>query len=256
MNLLSRFLRTAIGAPLIFLDMCAMATLIILGGEGALSEWALRAWCKFFLWMAGARVRVIGEKLDPARSYVFVSNHTSHLDAPALIAHLGRPLRFIAKKELSYIPFFGTAASRMGHVFIDRKNSRAAANAIARRLQRGFTEGVGLLFFAEGTRATSDSLLPFKKGAAVAALETGLDVVPIAVAGARSVLPPKGLALFTPGPIVLAVGKPIAIANFNYEKREALTAAQFEAVGKLLDQARAELGREIGESGVSGNRVG
>jgi len=237
MATLGRLLRTVLGMPFLFLHMCAMATLIILGGESQFSEACLKHWCRVVLRVQGACVIFRGANLDPKKSYVFVCNHTSHVDAPAIIATIGRPLRFIAKKELSYIPFFGQAARRMGHVFIDRKHPRAAAQAIERRLRRGFTEGVGLFFFAEGTRAVGEELLPFKKGAAVSALDLQLDVVPLAIAGARAVLPPKGLGLFKPGKVALVMGEPIHVSGYSYATREAFTQAQRAAVEKALAEA-------------------
>jgi 1-acyl-sn-glycerol-3-phosphate acyltransferase len=243
-SLLGRIVRTILGAPFLFLYMCVMASGIILGGESNFSEICLTHWCRVVLFVAGAKVTVRrNSTLDPKKSYVFICNHTSHMDAPAIIANIGRPLRLIAKRSLSYIPFFGTAAKRMGHVFIDRKDRRAATMAIQRRLEHGLTDGVGLFFFAEGTRNGEDALLPFKKGASIAAIETGLDVVPIAIAGAREVLPPNQFSLFTPGPITLVVGEPIPVASYTLDTRDELTALQQAAVQKLVDEARSMLGK-------------
>ena len=233
-----RFLRTLFGWALILLSTLLGAVLIGLSGERDFSDRVLRAWARFFLFLTGARVTAQRDAALPAaQSYVFVSNHTSNLDVPAIIAVAGHPLRFIAKQELGRIPVFGWAARRMGHVFIDRKDSHGAAKAIRRRIERGLT-GVGLFFFAEGTRSTTDEMLPFKKGAAVAALETGLDCVPIAVAGAREVLKPKGFALFRPGPVAVVFGRPVPIAGHSLEKRTELVAAQRAAVEGALAEAR------------------
>src|SRR5260370_34275557 len=147
-------------------------------------------------------------------------------------------MRFIAKDELSRIPMFGWAAKRMGHVFIDRKDSHGAAKAIRSRIERGLS-GIALFFFAEGTRSTGDELLPFKKGAAIAALETGLDCVPIAVAGAREVLKPKGLSVFRPGPVAVVFGKPIPVAGHSLDRRHELVAASRAGVEAALAEARA-----------------
>jgi 1-acyl-sn-glycerol-3-phosphate acyltransferase len=237
-----RFLRTVLGIPFIFAMMCLCATLIFLAGERPFSEAVLRFWCRLVLAVAGARVvtKRVAE-LDPKKSYVFVCNHTSNMDVPAVLAVTPTPLRFIAKRELSLVPFFGQAARRMGHVFIDRKDSHGAAKAIRARIGRGFDTGVALFFFAEGTRATTEELLPFKKGAAVAALDTQLDVVPVAVAGARSVLLPKGLSLFRPGKIAVVFGSPIAIAGHSYDDRDALVQVQRKGVEAALAQAKALL---------------
>ena len=179
-------------------------------------------------------------ELDPDRSYVFVSNHTSNLDVPAIVSVVDHPLRFIAKQELARIPIFGWAARRMGHVFIDRKDRGGATRAIRGRMERGL-RGASLFFFAEGTRAVRDELLPFKKGAAVAALEMGLDCVPICVAGARAVLKPKGFSLFQPGRIAVVFGAPLPTATHALDRRDQLVAAQRDAVQVALEEARALL---------------
>jgi 1-acyl-sn-glycerol-3-phosphate acyltransferase len=232
-------LRTFFGWIVISLSMFACAFLIVLSGESEFSEKVLRAWSRIFLAVAGARVIVQHDAPLPRdRSYVFVSNHTSNLDAPAILSVMDHPMRFIAKRELSRIPLFGWAARRMGHVFIDREDPHGAARAIRSRIEKGLT-GMGLFFFAEGTRATTDELLPFKKGAAITAIETGLDCVPIAVAGARDVLKPKGLSVFQPGPVAVVFGKPVPIAGHTLERRAELVAAQREAVERALAEARA-----------------
>lgn len=234
-----RFLRTVIGWPLIVLSTMSCALLIGLGGESEFSERVLRGWARFFVFVCGAHVIVQRDaELPPGRSYVFVSNHTSNLDAPAILSVVDHRLRFIAKKELERIPIFGWAARRMGHVFIDRKDSHSAAKAIRQRIEKGF-RGAGLFFFAEGTRSTTEEMLPFKKGAAIAALETGLDCVPIAVAGARDVLKPKGLSLFAPGPVAVVFGAPVSVAGHSLDRRDELVAEQRAAVEHALAEARS-----------------
>jgi 1-acyl-sn-glycerol-3-phosphate acyltransferase len=160
------------------------------------------------------------------------------MDVPAIFPNAPMPLRFIAKRELRRIPLFGWAAQRMGHVFVDRRDSHGATRAIARRIERGLS-GIGLFFFAEGTRSTTDEMLPFKKGAAIAALQTGLECVPIGVAGAREVLAPKGLAAFRPGTIAVVFGAPIPVTHHSLDERDQLVAEQREAVEKAVGVARA-----------------
>ena len=70
-------------------------------------------------------------------------------------------------------------------------------------------ERVSMLFFAEGTRSTDGRLQPFKKGAAMLAIEAQVPVVPVAVAGAHEITPKGGLWVHWGRPLVLRVGKPI-----------------------------------------------
>jgi 1-acyl-sn-glycerol-3-phosphate acyltransferase len=237
------FVRTVVAAVVIAVTMPFFALIIGIFGERPAAEWALRSWCRISLFMSGARLvfREL-EPIDRSRSYVFVSNHTSNMDVPAILACTPEPIRFIAKRELSYVPFFGWAAGRMGHVFVNRKDSHAAARAIRSRIDKGLS-GIGLFFFAEGTRATTDELLPFKKGAAVAALNTGLDCVPIGVAGAREVLAPKGLSLFRPGTIAVVFGEVIPLAGHTLENRDALVQAQRAGVEAAVAEARSLVAR-------------
>ncbi len=240
--MIGRALRTLLGIPLVFVAMCLHATVIMLAGERDLSEKALRSWCRIVLWVSGVRLVVTGaHRLDPKKSYVFVSNHTSNIDVAAILAATPTPLRFVAKKELSRVPFFGWAAKRMGHIFIDRKDRSAATRAIRRRIERGFDTGVALFFFAEGTRALTSELLPFKKGAAIAAIDTQLDVVPLGVAGAREVLPPTGFPLLTPGPVAVAFGDPIPVAGYTLDRRDELVAEQRKGVEAAILVARAAI---------------
>jgi 1-acyl-sn-glycerol-3-phosphate acyltransferase len=111
-------------------------------------------------------------------------------------------------------------------------------------------QGVGLFFFAEGTRSMTNELLPFKKGAAVAALDAGIDCVPIGVAGARAVLAPKGFSLFRPGTIAVVFGAPIPIAGHTMADRDRLVAEQRSAVDACVREARALLIGGVRETSV------
>ena len=236
-----RFLRTVLGWAFVILDTMLVAFAIGLSGESELSERILHGWARRFLRVTGATVTVVRHtRLDRSHSYVFVSNHSSNLDVPAIVSVVDHPLRFIAKEELRKIPVFGWGAERMGHVFINRKDHTGSTKAIEERIGRGL-RGASLFFFAEGTRSTTDEMLPFKKGAAVAAIETQLETVPIAVAGTGVVLKPKGFSLFQPGPVVVVLGEPIPAAGHTLERRADLVAEQRAAVQKALDEARALL---------------
>ena len=247
--MIGRFLRTVFGILAIALALIPFGTLIGLYGERDASERLMRGWCRFVLFCAGARVVARIHPIDRSRSYVFVSNHTSHIDVPAIVSVSPAPLRFIAKRELSRVPLFGWAARRMGHLFIDRRDSHGAAKVISGRISRGL-QGVGLFFFAEGTRSTTDDLLPFKKGAAVAALDAGIDCVPIGVAGARAVLAPKGFSLFRPGTIAVVFGAPIPIAGHTMADRDRLVAEQRTAVERCVREARALLRSGVPETAM------
>lgn len=240
-----RLLHTVVAVLVIVLTVLPLAFLVALAGDRPISERILHFWVRIVLVAAGARVVVRQlAPIDPSKSYVFVANHTSHMDVPALLSVSPVPLRFIAKKELRRLPVFGWAAERMGHVFVDRRDSHGASRAISRRIKRGLS-GIALFFFAEGTRSMGDELLPFKKGAAIAALQTGLECVPIGIAGAREVFPP-GFSTFRPGTIAIVFGAPLSPGGYALERREELVAAQRTAVEAAVREARALLRERAG----------
>jgi len=246
-----RFLRTVLGWAWIFADTMVSATAIGISGETGFSEApVLRAWARRFLRVAGARVIVRREaELEPDRSYIFVSNHTSNLDVAAILSVNDHPMRFIAKKELKWIPLFGWAARRMGHVFIDRKDRAARPRPSGSGIGRGL-RARRCSSSPKGRDRWPTSCCRSRKVQRSAALETHLDCVPIAVAGARAVLKPKGLSLFQPGTVAVVFGEPIPSSSHALDRRDELVAEQRTAVENALRRARRS------SPGSRGKRLG
>ena len=142
-----------------------------------LAQWGAKTWLR----ACGAKVNVIGsENIDPARSYVFASNHRSYLDTATLFFYAGQKMGLVAKAELLKVPVLGQGMSFVNIIAIDRSNpERAVASMKKARdvMADGFSFGV----FVEGTRAMPGELLPFKKGAFHLALQTGSPIVPVAI---------------------------------------------------------------------------
>jgi 1-acyl-sn-glycerol-3-phosphate acyltransferase len=190
----------------------AVAVLIILaallrpGGHTIFHISLLWGWA--VLAAAAVRPVVVGrDKINPRRSYIIVSNHQSHFDAPAIAVTLGLPFRWVAKKELRKVPLFGPAHSVMGTIFIDRSNRAEAIRSLNNGVRR-LPSGTGVLFFAEGSRSSDGRIGTFKKGAFFTAVETGFHILPVTVNGSRRVLP-KGSFDYRAGTIQVVVGDPI-----------------------------------------------
>lgn len=135
------------------------------------------------LWLraCGATIKVTGtENLQEGRQYVFASNHRSYLDTATLFFHTGRKMGLVAKKELLKAPVLGQGMHYVNVFAIDRSNPERARQSMekARKvIEAGYSFGI----FVEGTRALPGQLLPFKKGAFHLALQTGADVIPVAM---------------------------------------------------------------------------
>jgi 1-acyl-sn-glycerol-3-phosphate acyltransferase len=179
-----------------------------------------RLWVRTNLRLTGVAVHGIRRTaLDPRRPYVFMSNHASHFDVLAVVAALPEfQLRWVAKRELLDVPFFGWALRRAGHVIIDRSNPEQAIASL-RAAKTIMDRGVSVVIFPEGTREGHDhELLPLKKGGFMLAIETGAPIVPLAVRDSRAILPRDDWRIQR-GIIDVVVGEPIPVDG---ETREAL----------------------------------
>ncbi|HLF30112.1 MAG TPA: lysophospholipid acyltransferase family protein [Xanthomonadales bacterium] len=155
-----------------------------------------RNWARLLAWLTPMRVSVHGaEHAQTDRSYVVVCNHQSQYDILLVYGFLDLDFKWVIKQELRKIPGLGIGCEKAGHIFIDRSNPRSARAAVAAALQR-LGDGVGILFFPEGTRSLDGRLLPFKRGAFRLAIEQQLPVLPVTLVGTRDIMPAKTLRVF------------------------------------------------------------
>jgi len=227
--------------PMIVLSTVVMGTLSMLAslfdGSGNTQHRIARLWARSLLAFSFIRVRVEGlEKLDPKGGYVFVSNHQSLMDIPAILSRLPYPFRFFAKQGLFNIPFLGTHLKRAGHLPVDRSNARNSLKSMSEGGRIIAQRGVSLLIFPEGGRAPK-GLREFKEGAAYIAIKSGAPVVPMAISGMRELLP-MGSAHIRSGRVVLRIGAPIPTAGMKLSEREELTKRLYEEVAVLWEGAK------------------
>jgi len=177
-------------------------------------------WVRLNLLAFGMRVdarRLVA--LDPGTPYVFMSNHRSQLDPLAVVSALPEfQLRWVAKQELVRIPLFGWALRRAGNIIIDRSNHMQAITRLRAACADMVKRGISVIIFPEGTRASgAETLLPFKKGGFMLALEAGFPIVPIVVRGSGTLLPKRDWRV-RGGTVAVVVGPPIATVGADREE--------------------------------------
>ncbi len=201
--------------------------------QGGVYERAATSWGRMLLGAAGVRVAVEGtEHLSRTEAQIIVANHQSWFDILAIFSVLPVEVRFVAKKELFAIPFFGSVLKALGHVRLDRSNLKAAIAAYAVAAGYIRDQRLSVLVFPEGTRSRTGLLQPFKTGPFVLAIESGAPVVPVYVAGTYGILP-KGSIRVRPSAVTVSVGEPIPTAGLTVEDREALRDRTRAAVARL-----------------------
>jgi 1-acyl-sn-glycerol-3-phosphate acyltransferase len=173
-------------------------------------------WSRINAFLTPMFVSVTGdEHIDKGRSYVIISNHQSLYDIFVIYGWLGIDIKWIMKKELAKIPGIGFGSKKVGHIFLDRSNSRVALESL-NEAKKKLVNGTSVVIFPEGTRSTTGKMSVFKKGAFKLAIELGLPILPITIMGTKDVLPTGTIAL-RPGKVSMIIHEPIEIHDQNEE---------------------------------------
>ncbi len=184
--------------------------------------------------LAGVRIRVEGlERVPRDRACIFMSNHVSNLDPPALISLIpGRTSAFM-KRSLMKLPILGTGFRQGEFIAVDRSGSRADAQESVAAAQRVLAKGVHITTFVEGTRSPDGRMLPFKKGPFFLAMEAGAPCIPVSIYGTETMLA-QGQPAHHPGTRTSSFIAPIDPADFA--TREELMQAVRAAIASGLPE--------------------
>ena len=183
--------------------------------------------------LTGVRVKTLGlDQLDPARTYIFMSNHVSNLDPPITIPLIPKRTSVMVKKELFKFPILGRAMRMGSLVPVDRGNRDAGIESV-KAAKEVVQQGLNMTIYIEGKRSFDGKLLPFKKGPFYLAMECGVPVVPITITGTHYVMP-KGRFAIKPGIVTVNFHPPIEPKDFA--SRECL----MEKVRTVIDSGLPE----------------
>jgi 1-acyl-sn-glycerol-3-phosphate acyltransferase len=196
------------------------------------------------VWITGVRVETVGlDKLDPGRSYIFMSNHASNLDPPIQIPLIPKRTSVMVKKELFKVPILGSVMRIGSLVPVDRGNREAGIEAVI-AAKAVVNQGLNMMIYVEGKRSFDGKLLPFKKGPFFLAVECGVPVVPVTIIGTHDAMP-KGRFAITPGRAKVIFHTPIEPVDFG--DRESL----MEKVRAVIESGLPEEYRQGGSAGPS-----
>ena len=179
-------------------------------------------WGKTLSFIFNIKLIVKGKHNLKDRNYIFVANHASLIDIPLLLIAVNRYTVFIAKSELSKIPIFKSILDMAGFIFVDRKNNDSAVKSMNNLMDDIKKIPRSVAIFPEGTRTSDGNLLPFKKGAAIFAINTDIPVVPVAISGTYS-WSKKKLFDISQSVISFEFGEPITTENYSFDDRDYLT---------------------------------
>lgn len=204
--------------------------------------WVARQGCRLGLSLVGVRVDIRNLEYAYRQPHaLFVANHVSNLEPPALFGTLPR-IAAITKRELLRIPILGFAMRLGGFIGVDRKAKDSRKEALEQALVT-LRQGISLLVFPEGTRNPGGPLLPFRPGPFQIAIASGVPIVPITVHGAAELMP-KGTWFVRPGRIALVFHPPVLTAHLALQDRVTLMRQIRETMQDALDNFKPSEGSE------------
>tara|TARA_R110002096_G_scaffold183757_9_gene361884 strand:+ start:20746 stop:21480 length:735 start_codon:yes stop_codon:yes gene_type:complete len=168
------------------------------------------------LYILGIEFEVRDLREDTSQPVIFIFNHSSTLDIPAVLSLALERFRVIIKWELQYIPFLFIIGRSTGQVFIKRSNREHSISALQKALVRVQNHKLNLVMAPEGSRKHEGKIGPFKKGAFHMALDLGYPIVPIYFDG-NDKLSYEGSIMAKSGKIVATIHPPIDTSSWKVE---------------------------------------
>ena len=200
---------------------------------------------KILFALIGCRVLVVGkEYVDSPGAKVYAANHTSYFDVLALMLGLGVPYHFVAKMEVGRMPFIGTFLTKMKHTRFNRSDAGSRLRQM-REMETLLREGESIFVFPEGTFTGEDGVRPFQLGAFKAAVDAGVPIVPVSLAGTRRFLR-DGTYLPRPTSVTITVSPPIFPRVVSATENAEENSAWHELI-RLRDTTRETIARHSGE---------
>ena len=191
-------------------------------------------WSRSFFWLMFLPVSVDGiEHIKPGQSYVFVANHQSMFDVWLVYGWLPVIFKWLMKAELRHVPFVGIGCKAAGHIFVDRRNAKAAMESL-KEVGKQLVNGVCTVIFPEGTRSKNGEIGRFKRGAFQIAWELGLPVIPLSLDGCFEVLP-KGKPFVHRHPVHMHIGEPMDLKQYA-DANEAIEAVRNAVINGRIKQ--------------------
>jgi 1-acyl-sn-glycerol-3-phosphate acyltransferase len=202
--------------------------------------WAGVRGLMFFVRVVGVCVKVAGTERIPKGTCLFVANHTSSADAPAVVGAIPRRIAILLKKSLFDYPIIGQAFRLAHFIPVDRSKHDSAIASLETATQ-ALRAGQSFLIYPEGTRSPDGRLQEFKKGAVVMAIKAGVPIVPIACSGAHRVMEKRSLVVHR-GEILVEFLEAIDTSKYTFEEREKLNQVVHDAMAAGLPPDQRPVG--------------
>lgn len=196
---------------------------------------AVRLWAPVTIFLTMSRLKVEGlENLDPKKHYIFMANHSSFFDIPAIFWGSRRELHFMVKEELKHNIFTGFVCKKMHMIFIDRSNAQKTTSSMRKAIEL-ISEGMDIVIYPEGTRTKTGELGVFRKGGFKLAINSQTDIVPVTIKKSAKAWSRNNIR-FSPTIVTVHFDKPISVQGVEERDAAKISAQVFETIKQELQK--------------------
>lgn len=173
--------------------------------------------------------------VDYKETYVVAANHQSLTDI-CILSATRLNIKWVSKKELTYVPFLGWVMAMAKYVLLDRKDPKSQFKMM-KTCEYYLENGVSIAIFPEGTRSKTGEMGKFRDGAALLARKKNVKILPVAFYGNHNSMPKKGWIWRRINKQEMFFLDPIDPAD--YGKTKELSNAVKEAIQAKIDECAA-----------------
>ncbi len=224
-----------IAAMLIVLPFIFVSSALFKGKKGSdIIFLFLNIWAWIFCVFSFFQIRTRNKSnIHPEKSYVYVCNHNSYLDAVVIVRAIPGAFKPLGKIEMAKIPVFGLIYRKVV-VMIDRASKESRAKSVE-ELKQDLAQGLSILIFPEGTMNRGNvPLTDFYDGAFRLAIETQTPIAPVVIINARNLFPRADPLSARPGVINCIFDKPVEVNALVIEDLETLKTKVYDRMETLI----------------------
>lgn len=182
-----------------------------------------RMWAFSLFLFTGMFVKVRGrENLQKGKGYIFLINHSSFFDIPAMMLIIPG-IKWIGREKLVKIPVFGQMLLNTGYIPLNMNSVKSIHDTLSAALERG-KEASSIGVFPEGSRTLDGNLGAFKRGFIYLLRNCDLDIVPVTLNGFFQFKPKPRFTIDTAKPLEAVIHPPLSNPILREKTDEEITA--------------------------------
>lgn len=191
---------------------------------------------KYFLWVVGMKLEVIGEERVPKDTAVlYVGNHRSYFDILVTYSRCPGRTGYVSKKSLEKVPLLNMWMKFLYCLFLDRDNMKEGLKTVLLGVEY-LKSGISICIFPEGTRGEEEGkLLDFKEGSLKMAQKAKCPIVPMALSNTAAIWENQ-FPRMCPAHVILEYGEPIYIDRLDKEDAKHLGSYVQNVIQEMLDK--------------------